>query len=204
MYPPYPEGFFANPIMDEEHEYQNGGQWDWFAGRLILAEFENGFSEDAILHLKEISNQDVNAEGLYEWFTLNGTGKGSSDFAGSAGVLGQCIIEGYFGVYLSHDNLEIKPRLDNSSGSICLYEPATDVWVSYNYTSFQNNTINLTYVSNFQNSGKISVLVPDEKAVSKILVDNAPVPYSIDKIGNDTYVSFITDFKLHECEIILF
>jgi hypothetical protein len=37
LYPPYPEGFFANPIMDEEHEYQNGGQWDWFAGRLILA-----------------------------------------------------------------------------------------------------------------------------------------------------------------------
>jgi hypothetical protein len=105
-------------------------------------------------------------------------------------------------VYLSHDTLEIKPRLGNSSGSICLYEPATDVWVSYNYTSFQNNTIKLTYESNFQNSGKISVLVPDEKAVSKILVDNAPVPYSIDKIGNDTYVSFITDFNWHECEII--
>ena len=36
LIPAYPEGFFANPVMDEEYEYQNGGQWDWFAGRLIL------------------------------------------------------------------------------------------------------------------------------------------------------------------------
>jgi uncharacterized membrane protein len=202
LYPPYPEGFFANPIMDEEHEYQNGGQWDWFAGRLILAEFENGFSEDAIKHLQEISKQAVSADGFYEWYTLNGTGKGSSDYAGSAGALGQCIIEGYFGVYLSHDNLEIKPRLGNRDGSIYLYEPATDVWIAYNYTLSQNNVIILTYESNFPKSGKIGVLVPDEKRVSEILIDNASVPYNIDTIGNDTYVSFITDFKKHECEII--
>ena len=203
LYPPYPDGFFANSIMDEEHEYQNGGQWDWFAGRLILAEFENGFSEDAVLYLKEISNQDISAGGLYEWYTLNGTGKGSSNYTGSAGVLGESIIKGYFGVYLSHDNLEIKPRLSDSNGSIYLYEPATDIFISYNYSSFQNSTIILTYESNFQKNGKISVLIPDGKTVSKILIDDTSVPYSIDRIGNDTYVSFIGDFKQHECEIIL-
>ena len=77
------------------------------------------------------------------------------------------------------------------------------MWVFYNYTLSQNDTINLTYKSNFPKNGKISVLVPDDRLVSKILIDNVSVPYNIDSIGSDTYVSFITDFKPHECKIIL-
>ena len=203
LYPSYPTGFFSNPIMDEEYEYQNGGQWDWFAGRLILAEFENGFSEYATSHLNEIAKQDVSADGLYEWYTLNGTGKCSSDYSGSAGVLGESIIKGYFGVYLSCDNLEIKPRLGGRNGSIYLNDQITDVWVSYNYNVFQNNTISLNYNSNFPKTGNISVLLPPTKIASKIYVDDVSIPYNINKIGKDVYLSFATDFKLHKCKIIL-
>lgn len=78
--PAYPAGFFENPGTDEEYEYQNGDQWDWFAGRLILEEFLNGRNEDALIHLREVATQDNNLGGFYEWCTLNGTGKGSPTF----------------------------------------------------------------------------------------------------------------------------
>lgn len=163
LIPAYPAGFFANPGMDEEYEYQNGGQWDWFAGRLILEEFFNGRNEDAVTHLREIATQNNDAGGFYEWYTLDGTGKGSPIFLGSAGVLGQCVIEGYFGVDLSDDNLIITPRLGTNNGSISLYEPASDTWLSYNYTAFQNNTILFDYETNYPGEIRFSFLVPENK-----------------------------------------
>ena len=42
LLPPYPAGFFQHPILREPFTYQNGGQWDWWAGRFVLAEFERG------------------------------------------------------------------------------------------------------------------------------------------------------------------
>jgi hypothetical protein len=200
--PSYPNGFFANPIMDEAYEYQNGGQWDWFAGRLILAEFENGFSSRAISQLGEISRQDNRNNGLYEWYTLNGIAKGSPNFTGSAGVLGQCIIEGYFGIYLSNDDFELKPRLGNANGSIALYEPTTNTRVFYNYTSLKNNTTIFRYTSNTNKSIKISILVPTGKEVSRIYLDKVPLQYKMYKIANDAYISYNCDVKTHECKII--
>jgi hypothetical protein len=188
--PPYPEGFFANPIMDEEYEYQNGGQWDWFAGRLILAKFENGFSEDAILHLEEISAQNLRSGGLFEWYTLEGEGRGSGDFAGSAGVLGQAIIEGYFGVYLSQDRLEMKPRLGVQNGSISLFEPSTALKVSYDYGVAQKSIIFFNYDSNVQNSYNISLRIPGGKYASEVLLDDLPVRFETLKNGDDRYVTF--------------
>lgn len=163
LVPAYPEKFFANPGMDEEYEYQNGGQWDWFAGRLILEEFRHGESEYALTHLREIASQDNNLGGFYEWCTVNGTGKGSPTFLGSAGVLGQCIIEGYFGVDLSANSLIITPRLGVKNGSISLYEPASDTRFSYNYTSFKNNTILFDYETDYPGEIKFNFPVPEDK-----------------------------------------
>jgi len=203
LQPSYPEGFFANPIMDEEYEYQNGGQWDWFAGRLILAEFENGFSEDAISQLAEIPGQNIRAGGLYEWYTLNGEGRGSLNYAGSAGILGEAIIEGYFGVYLSHDDLEIKPRLGGRNGSISLFEPATKAEVSYNYSVVQNKTIFLDYNSNVPKSYNVSVLIPSGKSASKVLLDDVSVQFENFKAGDDLYVTFVGDSGHHRSAIEL-
>ncbi|WP_440948691.1 trehalase family glycosidase [Methanosarcina sp. T3] len=163
LIPAYPAGFFANPVMDEEYEYQNGGQWDWFAGRLVLEEFTNGRHEDAVAHLREIANQDNNLGGLYEWYTLNGTGRGSPLYLGSAGVLGQCVIEGYFGIDLSARSLVITPGLGTDNGSISLYEPASDTWLSYNYTAYQNNTILFDYETNYPGEIRFNFPVPENK-----------------------------------------
>jgi len=201
LHPSYSEGFFSNPIMDEEYEYQNGGQWDWFAGRLILAEFENGFSEDAVSHLAEISDQNVKSGGLYEWYNLAGEGRGSQNYAGSAGVLGEAIIEGYFGVCLSHNGLEIKPRLGDHNGSISLFEPATGAEVFYNYSVFQNETIILDYDSNIQTSYNVSVLIPSGKFISNVMLDDVSIKFENFKIGDDEYVSFVSDPGHHRSAI---
>lgn len=206
LHPPYPVGFFANPIMDEVYEYQNGGQWDWFAGRLILAEFEDGFSEYAISHLEEVSAQNIKAGGLYEWYTLDGEGRGSQDYAGSAGVLGQAIIEGYFGVYLSQDGLEMKPRLGSQNGSISLFEPSTGSKVSYDYDIVQNTTIFLNYDSSVISSissYNVSLRIPGGKSVSEVLLDDLPIQFENLKMGDDLYVTFIADSGSHRAVIEL-
>lgn len=162
LIPTYPAGFFANSIMNEEYEYQNGGQWDWFSGRLVLEKFINGRNKDAVTHLREIATQDNNIGGLYEWYTLNGTGKGSPMYLGSAGALGQCVVEGYFGVNLSNNSLIITPRLGANNGSISLYEPTSNTYLSYNYTAFQNSTILFDYETNYPEKIRFNFLIPEK------------------------------------------
>lgn len=173
LVPAYPAEFFMNPGMNEEYEYQNGGQWDWFAGRLILEEFLMGRNEDALAHLRDIAIQDSNLGGFYEWNTLNGTGKGSPVFLGSAGVLGQSIVEGYFGVDLSADHLVITPKLGTSNGSINLYEPVSDTELSYNYTVIQNDTVLFDYETTYPEEIIFNFPVPENKRVN-IYPDTLP------------------------------
>jgi hypothetical protein len=86
--------------MNEPYQYQNGGQWDWFGGRLVLAMFEHGFSAQAREKLIEIAGKDLRNGGLFEWDTREGAGRGSDDYAGSAGSLARALFEGYFGFKL--------------------------------------------------------------------------------------------------------
>jgi hypothetical protein len=193
LIPAYPAKFFANSIMDEEYEYQNGGQWDWFAGRLILEEFTKGNNEDAVVHLREIATQDNNIGGLYEWNTLNGTGKGSPVFVGSAGILGQCLIEGYFGVNLSHNSLVITPRLGANNGSISLYEPTSDTSFSYNYTVYQNNTILFDYETDYPGKIMFNFLVPKNKRA--YIDSDIPLKSIYYKDENGKYLTFSSESK---------
>ncbi|MDD4248671.1 MAG: trehalase family glycosidase [Methanosarcina sp.] len=202
LIPAYPSSFFANTIMDEEYEYQNGGQWDWFAGRLVLEEFINGRNEDAVVHLREIANQDNNVGGLYEWYTLNGTGKGSPMYLGSAGVLGQCVIEGYFGVELSDNSLVITPGLGKDNGSISLYEPTSDTRFSYNYTAFQNNTILFDYETSYPGEIRFNFLVPGNKRAyidSDILTES-----TYNKNENGKYLTFSSESNRSVYKIVYY
>jgi len=202
LIPAYPVSFFANTIMDEAYEYQNGGQWDWFAGRLILEEFINGRNEDAVAHLREIANQDNNVGGLYEWYTLNGTGKGSPMYLGSAGALGQCVIEGYFGVDLSDNSLVITPGLGTDNGSISLYEPTSDTRLSYNYTAFQNNTILFDYETNYPGEITFNFLVPENK---RAYIDSDILPESTyNKNENGKYLTFSSESNRSVYKIVYY
>ncbi len=90
LYPPYPKEVLGKNIS-APYEYQNGGDWTWFGGRMIQQLIVNGFIEDAYDLAKPMMERVIENNGFYEWYKIDGTPAGSSDFKGSAGVLAKSI-----------------------------------------------------------------------------------------------------------------
>jgi glycogen debranching enzyme len=86
--PVYPKGLFVNGNVDP-WVYQNGGDWDWFGGRMVQALVQQGFGPDAYLELLPMVQRVKRHNGFYEWFDLQDKPRGSGTFRGSAGVLGK-------------------------------------------------------------------------------------------------------------------
>ncbi|MFL6229122.1 MAG: MGH1-like glycoside hydrolase domain-containing protein [Pyrinomonadaceae bacterium] len=199
--PPYPRGFFKHPAVNEEYNYQNGGQWDWFAGRFLLAEFERGYSARAYRQLIEIGGKAVGNNGLYEWHTRDGQGKGSSDYAGSAGALSAAVFQGLYGVYLSGGMLNLKIRLSDRPGQIHVYQPATDNYVAYRYGYDEvSQTASMVYESNIPGAGELCVLLPQHRRLEELKVDGQKKTFTSETTGEDTYGCFPTDWKTHRME----
>jgi Amylo-alpha-1,6-glucosidase len=91
LYPPYPEGFFKNPQMREPYSYQNGGDWSWFGGRMIQGLVQHGYVAQAYQQLRPMVARVKRTGGFHEWWTRDNQPRGSSNFRGSAGILGQAI-----------------------------------------------------------------------------------------------------------------
>lgn len=91
LYPPYPEGFFANKIMNPVYSYQNGGDWTWFGGRMIQQLIRNGFVEEAYEQVKPMVKRVKDNNGFYEWYSIDNKPRGSGTFRGEAGVLFKAI-----------------------------------------------------------------------------------------------------------------
>jgi hypothetical protein len=211
LLPPYPKKFFKHPMMDDPFEYQNGGQWDWFGGRIVYAMFEHGFSGQAREKLLEIAKKDVANRGLYEWDSPEGTGRGSAFYSGSAGSLAKALFEGYFGLKISKESLELEPKLGPDSAAIHIYIPASDLFAAYAYQyDGQNGNIVLRYNSNISGRGKVKVLIPDPgpgrisgKNIDRLSVrrDGARIPFVQSESGQDRFVTIETDFQNHVLEI---
>ena len=204
LLPPYPQGFFKHPAVSEEYFYQNGGQWDWFAGRFLLAEFEKGYSDRAYEQLVEIASKAVTNNGLYEWHTKDGKGMGSSNYAGSAGALAGAIFQGLYGVYLNDMDLNLKIRLRDQPGQVHLFEPATGKFVSYQYRYLEaSRTLKLTYESNAPGVGELCILVPTNRQPEELTLDGEKKTLKRSVAGGDTYGCFSTDWKAHQLELRL-
>jgi hypothetical protein len=91
LYPPYPEGFFKNPQMRHPYSYQNGGDWCWFGGRMIQDLVREGYIAEAYRELRPMVERVKRTGGFYEWWSLDNQPRGSTEYRGSAGVLGQAI-----------------------------------------------------------------------------------------------------------------
>lgn len=91
LYPPYPAGFFKNPQMSEPYSYQNGGDWCWFGGRMVQQLIRLGMIEDAYRELKPMVARVRKHGDFYEWWSRDNQPRGSAQFRGSAGVLGEAI-----------------------------------------------------------------------------------------------------------------
>jgi hypothetical protein len=90
VYPPYPEGWFKNPMM-RPFSYQNGGDWTWFGGRMIQQLVAHGYIEQAYREILPMVERVKHNNGFFEWYTVDNQPRGSGTYRGSAGVLGKAI-----------------------------------------------------------------------------------------------------------------
>lgn len=86
LYPVYPKGFFHGG-MSNPYTYQNGGDWTWFGGRMILQLVRNGFVQEAYDEIRPMLDRVIKNKGFYEWYGPGEHPDGSGHFKGSAGVL---------------------------------------------------------------------------------------------------------------------
>ncbi|WP_246229254.1 GH92 family glycosyl hydrolase [Sphingobacterium shayense] len=91
LYPTYPEGSFQNKGM-RPYDYQNGGDWTWFGGRIIKQMIRMGFYQDAYEQLLPMLDRVIANDGFYEYYSLDNKPSGSGSFRGSAGVLYDAIL----------------------------------------------------------------------------------------------------------------
>lgn len=87
LYPPYPEGFFQNKIMNPVYSYQNGGDWTWFGARMISQLIRYGYIEEAYREMQPMVQRVKDNNGFFEWYSINNEPRGSGTFRGEAGVL---------------------------------------------------------------------------------------------------------------------
>jgi Mannosylglycerate hydrolase MGH1-like glycoside hydrolase domain len=214
LLPPYPAGFFRHPAMDEPYEYQNGGQWDWFGGRLIMAMFDNGFSAQAREKLIEIAQKDVRNGGLFEWDTKDGAGRGSDDYAGSAGSLARALYEGYFGFKLEERSLVLEPKLGADDARTRLDLPSSGLVLSYeNRTQRPENKIVFSYESNYSGPAEVHLLVPwaffgaadrdTGKKDLEVRKDGVSCPFRWLSRNQDDFIVLDTDLGKHSLEVAL-
>lgn len=204
LLPPFPKGFFKHPVMVEPWSYQNGGQWDWFAGRLVLAEFERGHAARAFSHLRELAAKAARCNGLYEWHTRSGEGRGSPRYAGAAGALAGAVLQGLFGVSLDAGELTVKARLVEASGEAHLYQPATDTFVAYGYRYDERaRSILMNYRSNHPRAGRLELLLPQGLRPARALLDGRAVSFEVTTVGQDAYAVLRTTWAPHEMQLAL-
>lgn len=90
LYPAYPSNVLGKNVS-APYEYQNGGDWTWFGGRMIQQLIKHGFVQEAYELSQPMLDRVIENEGFYEWYRMDGTPAGSAEFKGSAGVLGKAI-----------------------------------------------------------------------------------------------------------------
>lgn len=88
VWPVYQIETSPNRVYREAFYYQNGGDWPWFGGRMVLGLIQHGFIAEAYEALVPMLEMTDRANDYSEWFTPDGEPKGALQFRGAAGVLG--------------------------------------------------------------------------------------------------------------------
>jgi hypothetical protein len=212
LLPPYPRGAYRHPLVDDPYEYQNGGQWDWFGGRLILALFQNGFTRRATDKLLEIVAKNLANGGLFEWEDKGGASRGSDFYGGSAGSLARALFEGYLGLNIAAESVSLAPRLGLDAAKVHFYQPLSGLFVAYDYRPGPDGrTLSFDFNSNFAGRGEVKIWLPwpirtrdslqPTSADYEVFLDGRPAPFTQTQVNEDEYVSLETDFKNHRLEV---
>jgi mannosylglycerate hydrolase MGH1-like protein len=202
LLPPFPPRFFPHPIQSEAWQYQNGGQWDWWAGRYLLAAFERGDAERAQRQLRDIAARVARTGGLFEWETREGRGRGSSRYAGSAGALAAAVFQGLFGIDSGAAGLTVSVRLGGVTGAVRTYEPALDRYVVYRYDyDPEAGAAHLRFESNAPGTGPLRLRLPEGTRAVGLALDGSAVPFTQEETGSDRYVVLSTSWAPHRLEM---
>lgn len=189
LHPPYPAGFFALPRM-RSGVYQNGSLWDWWGGWQVLAEFEAGYSTMARAHLSQTAaDWAVHPGQIFEWqevTTLDG--RSGDRYAGAAGTYTQAIVEGLYGVRLSLAELTLSPRLGDWPGSITVHQPASDLYLRYDYRPAANS-LAIVYETNHQApTFPLRLLLPHGFTPGQARLDGVSLAWEGLTLGRDAYL----------------
>ncbi|TKJ31330.1 MAG: hypothetical protein CEE40_02130 [Chloroflexi bacterium B3_Chlor] len=201
LYPPYPEGFFAHVQMSPG-EYQNGGQWDWWGGMQITAEFESGHSALALAHLRMVAQDWALHPGqVFEWqMPSTAEGWGSDNYASAAATVAKAVVRGLFGVTVERDQASVQPRLRKHDGQIRALQPASGLYVSYDY-KYHRDFIVLDYGSSHPRALEVSLLLPLGKETEKVSIDGAPISHRMETILQDSYCVFRAPSGVHRAVV---
>ncbi|MBI3976657.1 MAG: hypothetical protein HY331_00585 [Chloroflexi bacterium] len=188
LYPPYPERTFHYERM-APGEYQNGGQWDWWAGFQIAAEFQSGESMLALAHLTATAREWMRHPGdIWEWQVADTMGRGGvRHYAGSAGTMTLAVVNGLFGVELTRDRFAVVPRLGERDGYVRVYQPATDRYLAARQRT-EDGTIVLEYGTNHPRAGRIGIRLPDGLEPLSVTLDGRSVQYQLRTVGGDRLI----------------
>jgi hypothetical protein len=201
LLPPYPEGFFKHVMLRGRYTYQNGGQWDWWAGRLLLGAFARGHSEEAFTQLQRIARRVAASGGLYECHRRDDAGEWSAQYAGSAGSLSAALFQGLFGLDSRADGLAVSVRLGARSGALDLTEPALGRRIRYRYVhDAAAGRARLRFEADAPGPGTLRVLLPPGRAVRRALLDGAEVVAVREAVGRDVYAVVRSAWRSHELE----
>ncbi len=201
LYPPYPEGTFAQVQMGEGR-YQNGGLWDWWGGAQIAAEFENGQAGQALFHLQQVAEDwAAHPTEIYEWQEpTSGFGHGPANYAGAAGRIGEAIIRGFYGLDLERRGVVLGPRLGKHPGYVRVYQPATDRYAAYNY-AYLGERVVLDYGTNHPGPLTVKALLPAGSEVERAEIDGQETSYTIERVGEEAYCVLSAPVGIHRAVI---
>ncbi len=191
--PPYFQGFFFHHLQYESGRYQNGGQWDWWGGVQMTAEFEAGYSALAWQHLASLA-QDwaTHPNDVGEW-QVPSTNKmeGSHKYAGAAGTVSEAVVRGAFGVKLSREGFELNPRLGHRSAYLQLMQPASGRSLWYRQRML-GDTLVAQYSVSHDSMGQMALLLPATMAVAGVTLDGVARPFTVTATGQDRFADLGT------------
>lgn len=188
LFPAYPTGTFAHPSMSAG-SYQNGGIWDWWGGMQVTAEFQRGYAQQALQHLQQLA-QDWQARPgrVWEWQHAGiQRNSGSPDYAGAAAAVAEAALSGLFGLDIEGGVAWYGPRLGAYTGSVQAQHPSSGCQLLL-HQSYRPGRIDLDYSTNHPGEVRMSVLIPDDWAVDRVLLDGAAATWRSIRLGDDHLV----------------
>lgn len=173
-------------------------------GKQVTSEFETGYSAVALAHLRMVAEEwPVHPGKVFDrQVPSTGHGWGFHNYARAGGTMTEAIVRRLFGVTIEKDGTRVQPRLRKCDGQIRAFQPATGLYVAYDYT-YNPDFILLDYGSNHPAPLEVSLLLPPGRRIQKVSLDDAQVRHQMETLLLDTYGTFRAPSGVHRALVRL-